>query len=473
MPLIIIFFLIFSENVSATDKYISIFGAGAEDQNKTSTMFDPGVVALSPYVNKTKFKEVNLAFDGGHRDTEVKLKVFYPKQTNKNFTNSNIDQAIASYISKIEKGIIKSGDQILISIDTHGAPQYGVEKTHQIATVASNKNANYDLYSMDRLKKLMEIAKAKNIKLGILDLGCFSGNTQNLNDGHACIVSATSPELFSYKSSTTFSALFFKSFSSSDNLEEAYLKARLDADNERGMPMISTRAGQDIYQKISKVLNQFVRSNADTKGRAENLQELIGSFDQVKYCDRNIQFNRMMSEISRLERFIKNNEGVMDWLFDSSLSDLKELRELLLKYKSMQDDVIRDHLNLKKMLGNKVSISYESPKGTINSISYSYLDMLGNDFRIHLVREKNMPKPNTKMISLYEALIAKKNELVSKKSPMLKGFEDMKKISKKLKGTEDLSEVIAAKERILYDRMYRKDQDQSSKKNNPCRDFKL
>lgn len=472
MPLIFILLLTFSSNTFSSDKYISIFGAGAEDQKKTSTMFDSGVVALSPYVNRTKFKEVNLAFNGGHRDTEAKLKLFYPKQGNKNFTNSNIDSAITSYISKIEKGIIKPGDQILISIDTHGAPQYGSEKTHQIATVASNKSSHYDLYSMDGLKKLMEVAKAKNIKLGILDLGCFSGNTQNLNDGHACIISATSPDLFSYKSSSAFSTLFFKNFSTSENLEDAYLKARVDADSERSMPMISTNTGKDIYQKISKVLNQFVRSNADTKGRAENLQELIGSFDQVKYCDRNIQFNRMMSEILRLENFIKNNEGVIDWLFDSSLSELKELRELLLKYKNMQDDVIRDYLNLKKMLGNKVSISFESPKGVINRMAYSYLDILGNDFRIHLVREKNMPKPNSKMISIYEALIAKKNELCSNNSPMCKGIEDMKKVSKKLKGTEVLAEEIAEKERILYDRMYRKNS-ALSKKSNPCRDFKL
>jgi len=472
---------ILSTNLLAVDKYFTFTGGGGEDRRKPNTIFDQPITPLSNYVNNpfTHITNFEIAYDGGHQKTKELLKDKFPNVSNLGFTNESLNKIIDNYISKIKDGKIKSGDQILLSIDTHGVKAGKDVVSHKIATDPLKYDekypTNYDLFSLDRLKELMEITKKKNIKLGILDLGCYSGSTLNLNDSHACIISSTTSDLFSFKGDETFTTEFFKQMAAGKNLEDVFLAARGKINGDRSMPMISTDIGRNINDEIYTKLTPFIHFHTDDprSGAHANLFEYLASIDSdQKFCKRQNDFKQLMESIDKVEMLSKNSMTILNFEIVLNTESFAKLKKLLAEYKVKMDEIAKDYYSKKRKLYEKESIYFVNDKGVKMVVPYTVEAILSSDF-LNLYRLETLkPKPDKTLVSLFKSLADKRTELVKSRPELLKISESLNAISNKIKGTTDLAISIAKEERKLYDTLYRQKRDRE-KKSNPCRDFIL
>lgn len=474
-------FSLLSTSLLAVDKYFTFAGGGGEDRRKPNTIFDQPITPLSNYVNNafTHLTNFEIAYDGGHQKTKELLKAKFPKVPNVGFTNESLNKIIDNYIDKIKEGKIKSGDQILLSIDTHGVKAGKDVVSHKIATDPGRydeKNpTSYDLYSLDRLKELMEISKKKNIKLGILDLGCYSGSSLNLNDSHACIITSTTSDLFSFKGDGTFTTEFFNQMAAGKSLEDVFLAARGKINGDRSMPMISTDIGRNINDEIYSKLTPFIHFHTDDprSGVHANLFEYLASIDSdQKFCKRQNDFKQLMESIDKIEKLSKSSMTILNYEFVYSSESFSKLKKLLVEYKLKMDEIAKEYYSKKRKLYEKESIYFINDKGVKMVVPYTVEAILSSDF-LNLYRLETLkPKPDKTLVSLFKSLADKRADLIKSRPELLKISDSLNAISAKVKGTTDLSIAIATEERKLYDTLYRKKRE-SDKKTNPCRDFIL
>lgn len=469
--------MLFSNFSSANDKYLAIMGAGAEDRSKMTTIFDNGFDYLNVYAKSSVHKKIDVLFNGGHRITEDKVKRYYP-QNSASFTNKNLNNLLADYKQKILNGTIKPGDQILLSLDTHGAPRTS-DQSHKIATVPETLDKNnpqsYDLFSMDQLKELMSVAKSKKVKLGILDLGCYSGNTLSLDDGHACIISSSDKDLFSFKGEGTFTNNFFKYMRSGKNLESVFLEARKSTSGDRSLPLISTDESKTIYSQIISKITPYFRFGDDGREAAPhtNLEGYINLFsDASMFCKREYDFKSLISDVEKIERLDKTTRSILGYDFTTDGVNLSALKDMLIQYKKSQDGILKEYYRLKSKMAGKVKVAFKNFEGKNAEQEYSVESIIASDYKSYLAKELSNKKPNKMLVSLYGALATKKDDLL-KASPDLKNIlSKMQGLSSTIRNTERMSVVIATQERMLFDTSYRI-QKQKIKKPNPCRDFTL
>ena len=212
-------------SVFAGDKYFSFIGGGGEPDGET-TIFDPEIPFVGDYVKKSRPKHVNISFNGGHGSTEKKLEESFGDKNN-SFTMESFHQIIQSYADQIRSGEIKSGDQVVVYLSTHGARKKDSENTHHIAFAGSDGTSDLvtlegaNTASLDELKVLSELALKHDVKLGIIDDSCHSGNSLALANKNTCVVSSSGPDLFGF-ASTAFS----KNLKKGRSLEDYFLKAR-------------------------------------------------------------------------------------------------------------------------------------------------------------------------------------------------------------------------------------------------------
>lgn len=254
----------FSLSVSAQSRYMAILGGGGEPKTDT-TIFDTDVNAMTKFATSNPQWNTTLSFNGGHSKTEkiISDNMGSYNEATQSFTGKSYEAIIKSYEDKINAGEIKSGDQLLLHINTHGATRNEVmEKTHVVST-AEGTLTNYDTLggdtvSLDRLDKLAKLAEQKGIKLAIIDQSCHSGNTLNLANKNTCVISGTGPNHYGYGGGgTTFNSTFNSKFAKGKNLEEVFLEARSDF-YDMSFPMISSPQGQDIQKRIYNSITPYL-----------------------------------------------------------------------------------------------------------------------------------------------------------------------------------------------------------------------
>ncbi len=463
---------------------------GSGDPAGNSTIFDKALVHMSDYYSSKKrsgeLGQSSIAFNGGHSKTE---------SIKENFTNANSVQNFteSTYLHEIERfktlmadpNVFKSGDQLLVYINSHGTEADTAPKTtHSIATGDAaitnfNTGSGATLVSIDQLIELKKIAKEHGVRLGVVDLSCHSGNSQSLSDDNTCVVSATGNNHYAYDQGG-FNGTFSKNIERGASLESAFLKTR-EEDTEADFPMISSPEGQLIQNQIYNLFTPYLqyRSNPNpvTGSLAEKLTDelLKAATDPVYACKKNQAFdqlNKLLAEIDKDTAIVRNRS-----IFKTkeSITDFEELKKTLQEYKNIQDLLIEQ---LKGMHVDKLQ-----QKEEINSTnSYTWEELLKTNYEQLITKDQqrlNNSSLSDEVRKKYEYNLfiytkAKETkERIIRENPGINAYKEV--VANFDNGQEKsakLAKRIATLEKKLYNGVYKKFV-RDATESNPCRDFKL
>lgn len=444
-------------------RYIGYLG-GSGDPPGATTLFDAKIAGFGRYADQSD-AQVNVAFDGGHSATESALRRSFPRSPARDFTKSSYEEMISRYEQDIRNGTIKSGDQLLVVVDSHGGRRFGPHQTH---TIVSGRGSAVDLndlkgsetVSLDRLTALTRLAEEKGIKLGILDFSCHSGASLPLANSKTCVIAASGPESFAYGGTnpTLFSNRFANAVAPGKNLEEIYLESR-SGSQDLGFAMISSPEGMRVQQQLYPVLQKFI-NHFDTKSDKFNPEILASVKDQT--C---LQENSDVERILELTRQIEEvNSGVSLEAFRNSLSQYRDYR------KSIQDELQRrgvGRLNETRRIcandGHCQSLTLDLVMGFAADTNLAYYqEQLRNASTPADRRDAN------KWISYFQnAKVVQAQAL--KDFPQLNGYENfVKSLPDVERKTRELASKVSVESRKIYSALYRK-----NSTSNPCRDFVL
>lgn len=458
-------------------KEMYYIGAGGEPIGE-KTIFDGSIKLIGKFINNSDWK-TTISLDGGHATTEALISKQFDKARNLGpFKKENYEKLIKEMISKIESGQLGNGDQLMITIDTHGAKNKG-EKTHDIA-LSSGSITNYetllgvDTVNLDDLEKLIELANQKGIKLAVIDFSCYSGNLLNIKNDNICMISATSPDFPSWTginetffSTTTwsFSDKFINSLKKGKNLEDLFLTSMENSIAERpDFPMISSPEGQVIHAMLYDQLKPFLYNNSEFKdlyySNQDKLENLICSLDQ-KHED----LKSILVQVASMKDIY------------TQLSDFKELNKALDQYRDYQKSYERA-LTLSKTIDSDfqkiIATDYPLEVENLKGATGSFFLRGDSEARINLYYPKDKrtnSESEKKFIKSMERNMQIKKEILAKLSPdkiaLLKKMDD---VEKDKDTASKLAGKISLEMKKAFSKMYRQNRKATS---NPCRDFIL
>jgi hypothetical protein len=476
--------------VSFSASYMMIIGAGGDPEGET-TIFDKTIKNLGAYVKENQAIKVEVALDGGHSKTKAIIDSSFPSAISKSdFEERDYRRIIQTYKTKLETGEIKTGDQLLIHINSHGAERSEDSKTHKIATsagTATNLNtlAGSIVVNLDDLEILKKLAKEKGVKLAIIDGSCYSGNTLVLADDNTCVISATGSNHYSYP---TFSENFSAAMKKGKNLEDVFLAVRAQ-DGVPQLPMISTSAGQAvaalIYDKITPYMYYF------DEYEDKLMTYLLANHSNYQQCIADKNFTSLM-DIIKLAENLRSDTSKSFFLGDKKkVNDLGHFKESLEKYKKSQDQVREkmrqlgvDRLQLKETF--HVSAKFGGYQ-TVYDKDYTISELITSNFPslIAALEERLSTEKSDSAITQYQGLKSLYLQAQARKEALFKEQPDLESIlaeeeglKKSIESYYGLVYQIAYDERKLYDALYKNFQKKELKNTetehaNPCKSFKL
>jgi hypothetical protein len=473
--------------VYSNEKQLYFFGGGGEPDGD-STIFDDDIDAISQYVNSADSAwKVHYTFNGGHEKTEKKLnaKLKNAKSFGR-FNQSHFEETIKDIEKKIESSELKSGDQLILMMDTHGSRNSPKEKSHLVSASPNEDEFKKSpltttKVSMDKFETITLLAQKKGLKLALIDLSCFSGNTLKISNKDVCVISGSGENQYGYSEPsdspknafTTFEGRFLNGMKKGENLENLFLKSRLGS-RWQDFPMISTDVGKQVNDLIYKILSPYFIYNDkkifefsqsyDSKNEPEALCKTEGEYSEVK---------KRIKEISELYSIPKNmmNFTKLEMALDAYRAYQVEFEnvfgESLKAVNEIKGIILRDYPNQAKLFDNEegVSILYLTSQRE-KSMKY---------FQELMKKDKNNWF-NSSYQQAYNTL-ALKNEIIKKIFPKvstdakekLKKFDQFYHYSAK---TEKLADNVATEAKYFYDKIYRA-QVLKGLENNPCKDFVL
>lgn len=455
------------------ENHMLVIGGGGEPQ-RDFTIFDTGMDTLGDNLGKANWK-YQVSFNGGHAKTEDILRRKYtrPSAPTSNFTVDQYLALLKDYKAKILSGKIKAGDQLMIIIDSHGASNSTGMKTHLISATGGaaadlDNLSGSRLVSLDLLDEIVQLTNQRGIKLGIVDLSCHSGNTMGLkkNAPNTCIITATGPTHYGFAGPTAFTDKFLSNLTPGTNLEEAFLKGRMQS-TDASYPMISTDAGdeivRDVYQSITPYLYYYSPKTDKMTGY------VIDTVNKNLICRREENFDRLMSQINQLSSVVKSKKNNFN---------ADELKRLLTEYKKAQDKVIKGSMAMGgENLSRKESFKLPPNVKSVNDfkLDYTWKELLELDVDKRIAeyeKYRNFSDSaankaiNQSVIDFLKTVNQKKQSIIAQ-YPKMKNFtEDTRNLVKQMENTRALADQIAVQERPFYEELYRRKQ--SSQANNPC-----
>ncbi len=462
--ILVLIILITTANAQ-TGRYFAYLGGSGDPPGET-TIFDSKIPLLGAYARSSDLT-TDVAFDGGHSQTETTLRESFPENNIRNFDVSSFESIIAGYENKIRNGAIKSGDQLMIMVDSHGAEPGQNMSTHQISSGQRRAHdllnlSGSDHISLDRLQALSRLAAEKNIKLAIVDLSCHSGASLSLGNSRTCVISSTGPHTFAYggSSRSTFSRAFVDQFRSGRNLEEAFLSARANS-NDLGFPMISSPQGnalqEEMYPILMKYLNikeltddkfmpEIQKSVATNSCQAEAF-EVDVLLDLTRNLERTNSALNFQSFRNALNAYADYRKTIQDRLKDAGAATLNETREIC-------------------------GTNGDCPRVTVSAILAMNPDQMITQYQNELTRAWNPQArerarnwlvyyQNAKRI---QDELKRSNPQAASSSNVFASFPD---ITQK---TETLARKVAIESRKVYSALYSAREVTGP---NPCRDFTL
>lgn len=481
----IVFFLIliFSPQLWASN-HMLVMGGGGEPK-RDYTIFDYEIEKVGSFVQQNKNWKTSISFNGGHSKTEkiINGKFNSVGARNSTFTPESYSSLIRSYINKIKNNEIKSGDQLMVFINSHGGARDSKNKTHTIATskevVTDFNNLNGGTVSLDELEQLSKLAQEKNIKLALIDFSCHSGNTMALKNPKTCVISSTGPDHYGFGGNeTTFTALFTKNMQRGKSLEDVYLESRKSF-LDRSFPMISSPIGEGLQEEMYKPITPFL----------------------YYYSPKNDKFtpfitNEVASDnpscingggVNALFRLSREAEQMMDASMRASLNDKNfkkfnaAIGEYYLQLKELHDKLSKMGVGIFKNQ-EKFCTKYASKPGvTANEcVTYTVQNIFTLDFnKIGQYYRDQVNISTGANKKRYEAMIANLDKVKARKSELMRKYPDLvnfKSFNEMLpnleKQTRDLTFRVARESQKLYYALY-KQRSSKSRAPNPCKDFVL
>ncbi len=150
-------------------------------------------------------------------------------------TNENIKASLANVETSSH-----AGDEVLLFFHGHGQKKSGGQKTHNFITEDQNG------FDMDALQDTAARLTAKGVKVAVVDLSCYSGNTQALDLPSACVLTLGSKDYVTVCSDADNASAFtsaFTDFNAADrglNLQDQFLKARKFDTKSPNFPQLSS-----------------------------------------------------------------------------------------------------------------------------------------------------------------------------------------------------------------------------------------
>jgi hypothetical protein len=464
-------------NKARAERTFLFLGGGGEPERKSDTIFDPTMYLLDDYLKANKWKN-DISFNGGHKTSEAILKTRFNNASSKTtFTKNNYNTLLENYIKDMRSGKLKSGEQLLVYIDTHGAAQRPNETTHNISI--GNGNAGADLnhlsgsatISMDTMKSFVQVAKEKGIKLAIVDMSCHSGSSLALANESNCIITSTGPNQYGYAG---FSEEFLKKMKKGKSLEDVFLETR-KTETMAAYPMISTPAGQTINKTMYPSISPYLYYYNDVKKNGKLYDYIVDESSKKSQCIRDYQFKK-------LETTIENFQRIGAFGYTVKNPKVNKILDLLNEYKELQDKLIESSKKYPlKELDQVIKLSDSVRIGNSElrtNMQYSWRNLLEIDCnKVIQNAEAELKKttdPDKKLelvseISLHKKVKEKQDEFLAK-NPSLKNYKQKLEVDLKDMGRSFmLANRIAEEERNIYDEMYK----ELNKSKNTCKDFVL
>lgn len=475
------------------DNFISYLGGGGEPKSSATTIFDENLKDLNSFANENKNWNLELKFNGGHPVTDSLLNAGFSSAISKKpFEKGSLKETVENYTRDINSGKIKSGDQLLVMINSHGGAATDAAKTHLITAGASEGVLNTQtlsgatgLVNVDQLQDLISLANSRGIKLGIIDFSCHSGNTLKLANEKTCVISAAGPEHFAY---TVFASDFTKNMKPGKSLEQIFLETRLSTP-DTSYPMISTAAGneinQQLYPKISPYLNyDAVQIKAASRKLSDYVQLAAGS---PQTCSNEENLKALKLQLEVLKKSLNAQSNL------EAANEIDKLGAMVTAYKLRMDAKIEEaqklgaaEFNSKEKIKLTGKGEFKGLKGELPS-DFTVSELLETDYDkviagIEAAQDEGVRKSifeKTKQYDQqtadYAAAVDLHKQARSKQQQLIKEFPRLKEyrarfraMMKEMNETSyrDASE-IAKQEKKIYDLWYRS----RPKKTEACGEF--
>ena len=457
------------------ENHLLMLGGGGEPRNDT-TVFDDGLIDFSRNLKSSNWK-YEVSFNGGHQETEKILRKHYSQSVKPttNFTQKNFLNLIASYKNKILSGEIKSGDQLMIIISTHGAEASKNEATHSIALSGGaatdlNNLAGASLASLDTLEELVKLTNARGIKLGIIDLSCHSGATLALkkNAPNTCIVSASGPNHYGFAGPGAFTNLFLRDLKPGVSLEDAFLKARRET-IESSFPMISTSEGNqivnDVYPGITPYL-YYYQKNTD-----KLTPYILENDGLAQICKREHDFKQLISQIDKLNSIVSTNRNSFN---------ADKLKSPLSEYKKNQDNLFTTSIEMGSLkLDNVENFSVPLNSKDLLSrikIKYTWKELLEFNVEKRIAEyenykqnstAKNIIKDHQLVIDFLKKIKVRQQQILTENPNLLIYKKHITSMIENMNNSYKLAQDIALQEKKLYQELYSRSP--STNPNDPCK----
>lgn len=475
-------------------KQFYFLGGGGEPLGKT-TIFDDQVNRIGKFTNNSDW-DTTVSFDGGHSETEAALKSKMSKARNAGpFVEKNYNILMDEIISKLKAGELKSGDQLMISILTHGAqrlPGYSTEKTHQVAMSHSTATELTNLtgantIDLDKLETIIQLAADNNVKLAIMDLSCFSGNLLNIKNENVCLISASGPEQYSYSSAVlnlgfmklplkpTFGGKLIQSFKKGKNLEEIFLTARAASGDVPDFPMISTSEGLEVNDLIYNLMSPYLKYD-DKQSKDFGNQYLLKSdkFEQ-RVC--NIDLNHQQTlDILKL---YENMNSITSEISGKEFENLRTSLEKYRIYQKQYESALRGKFEVEAEIRGILESKFPNDKNAWDFLNPLSLLTVNMEYSIKMFEEfSERDKGDKDIAKIWDTslLQAKKQKEIA--TYVKNNLSDVSKLKvsalnkayKNSDETKKLASKVSIEAKKIYSSLYKKFKKPGS---NPCRDFVL
>lgn len=418
----------------ANKKEVVFFGGGGEPAGD-STIFDRGVSSFMPFMPGSGWT-VRPYFNGGHKRSENIARMKFGNN-NKPMTSQNVRGEILNLRRRIESGDLKQGDQLMLTIYTHGATPKDGQKSHSVSTT----DGTVDL---DEVIALRDIAEKKGVKLAIVDMSCHSGNTLNLASDKTCVVSATGEGLGYNTSSESMGMNLIRG----SNLEMAFIRARRTPVG--ASPQISSPAGRKTYA-ATKFLHESMEENSRLGSRKDPNFCYGSENEEFKKLARNISEIRKNSLYDQVSNYFGITAGTaqgmtdkMQTALDNYANGRKKLQESFDVMESLNPRSCRS-LKENSLCGKHENFEY----------GYSLLSKMKNDGKLEKNREAEFEVYKQHMESS-EYQRWKQAQAEYKNHPSI----------------YPLAKDVGRAEREIYEQVYLENA-KDNKEPNPCKDFVL
>ncbi len=481
-------FLFASSSVWAQAKHVIIMGGGGEPERKF-TIFDRELTNFKDFVKKNSNWQASTTYNGGHSDTEKILSDGLVKGPVTPFTEKSYDQMLKDYESKIIKGEIKKGDQLLVYISSHGAARKEGDKTHQISvkgqaatdltTLEGSKTV-----SLDKLQNLIDLAKKYDVKLGVLDFSCHSGNTLALANPDTCIIASSAPDNFGWAGPNTFSDRFTKAMAPGKTLEDLFLHAFIDR-GETAFPMISTKVGMELQDELYELLAPYLYKWSEHNSLNKLMPHLENQVVENKCGEADESYKKILAFSSQAKQIIVSRPKGFSLLRGSNEFD--EFEKAVKSYyqfqTNMREDLSKLNLAFVKTKGaesEEFCSSAPSPYTFKVCPSWTVNNLISMNFEENRkLLERQLKDKNPFEVARAQASLENLKKAEVRRNELLKAHPELeryqryyKELPKLVDETNKLAFNVSQRTQVIYRKIY-EERSNNRKEKNACKDFVL